>query len=69
MEVGIWEGMGSGQESLLQVSMSAEASLPVAPKWILMNLPCEGEEVTLQPGWFLLTSNLCGILLGPSILL
>ena len=24
----------------LHISMSAEASLPVGPKWILMNLPC-----------------------------
>lgn len=23
-----------------QVSMSAEANFPVAPKWILMNFPC-----------------------------
>ena len=24
----------------LHISMSAEASLPVGPKWILMNFPC-----------------------------
>lgn len=33
-----WEGSRRGGYS--QVSMSAEASFPVAPKWILMNFPC-----------------------------
>jgi len=56
VDMGISEGMGSGQESLLQVSMSAEANFPVAPKWILMNLPCEAEEEALQPGCISLPS-------------
>ena len=32
-------GEGARLPSYSQVSMSAEASFPVAPKWILMNFP------------------------------
>lgn len=44
-EVTIWLVLHSSylydhKHSYLQVSISALASLPVVPKWILMNLPC-----------------------------
>lgn len=35
------------RSSYSHVSISAEASFPVVPKWILMNLPLEGKKMML----------------------
>lgn len=34
------EGKARAFDGISHMSMSAEANLPVCPKWILMNLPC-----------------------------
>jgi len=40
------DGLLTVQETVLHVSISAEANFPVAPKWILMNFPFKGIKVS-----------------------